>query len=136
MRVVFDTNVLVSALLFEHSTPAQALFSAISNGEVLISIALINEVHRVLYRPKFDRYITDAQREDFMLALVETGMLVDVTVAINVCRDPKDNMILELAVSGNADIIVIGDSDLLVLHPFRDIFILNSQTFLENYPSS
>ena len=136
MRVVFDTNVLVSALLLEHSTPAQALFSAISNGEVLISIALINEVHRVLYRPKFDRYITDAQREDFMLALVGTGMLVEVTEAIIVCRDPKDNMILELAVSGNADIIVTGDSDLLVLHPFRDVFILNPQTFLENYPSS
>ena len=92
MRVVFDTNVLVSALLFEHSTPAQALFSAISNREVLISIALINEVHRVLYRPKFDRYITN--------------------------------------------IIVTGDSDLLVLNPFREIFILNPQTFLENYPSS
>jgi len=136
MRVVFDTNVLASALLFEHSTPAQALFSAISNGEVLIFIALINEVHRALYRPKFDRYITDAQREDFMLALVEIVMSVDVTETINVCRDPKDNMILELAVSGNADIIVTGDSDLLVLHPFRDIFILNSQTFLENYPSS
>ena len=136
MRVVFDTNVLVSALLFEHSTPAQALFSAISNREVLISIALINEVHRVLYRPKFDRYITDAQREDFMLALVETGMLVEVTEAINVCRDPKDNMILELAVSGNADIIVTGDSDLLVLNPFKEIFILNPQIFLENYPSS
>jgi predicted nucleic acid-binding protein len=55
MRIVFDTNVLVSALLFENSTPAQAFFFAASNGEILISTDLINEIHRVIYRPKFDR---------------------------------------------------------------------------------
>jgi len=65
MRVVFDTNVLISALLFEHSTPAQAFFLALSKGEVLISTALVTEIHNVLCRPKFDRYINDAEREDF-----------------------------------------------------------------------
>jgi len=73
MRVVFDTNVLVSALLFEDSTPAQAFFFAVVKGAVLISTALIEEVHRVIHRPKFDRYIDDSQREDFILSLVETG---------------------------------------------------------------
>lgn len=135
MRAVFDTNVLVSALLFEHSTPAQALFFTIAKGELLISNALIDEISRIVYRPKFDRYITDAQREDFLISLVQTGVLIEVTETIDVCRDPKDNMILELAVSGNADVIVTGDSDLLVLHPFREISILNPQTFLENYLS-
>ena len=130
MRAVFDTNVLVSALLFENSTPAQAFFSVVANGEILLSIALVNEIHRILYRSKFDRYINDSQREDFMLALVESGTLVDVTEEINVCRDPKDNMILELAVNGRADVIVTGDTDLLVLNPFREIVILDPQTFL------
>ena len=130
MRAVFDTNVLVSALLFENSTPAQPFFSVVANGEILLSIALVNEIHRILYRSKFDRYINDSQREDFMLALVESGTLVDVTEEINVCRDPKDNMILELAVNGRADVIVTGDTDLLVLNPFREIVILDPQTFL------
>jgi uncharacterized protein len=133
VRAVFDTNVLVSALLFENSTPAHAFFSAIANGEILLSIALVNEIHHILYRPKFDRYINDAQREDFMLALVENGILVDVTEEIDVCRDPKDNMILELAVSGKADVIVTGDTDLLNLNPCREIVILNPQTFLTQY---
>jgi len=133
MRVVFDTNVLVSALLFENSTPAQAFFFAASNGEILISTDLVNEIHRVIYRPKFNRYISDSQREDFMLSLVETGDLVNVTEAIAVCRDPKDNMILELAVSGKADVIVTGDDDLLALNPFREIAILNPQEFLKMF---
>jgi putative PIN family toxin of toxin-antitoxin system len=135
MRVVFDTNVLVSALMFEDSMPAQAFFSIIKNGEVLISTALITEIHEVIYRPKFDKYITDSQREDFMLALVDSGTLIEVTESIDVCRDPKDNMILELAVSGKAKKIVTGDSDLLELNPFQEIEILNPQTFLKNISS-
>lgn len=131
MRVVFDTNVLVSALLFENSVPAQAFFLALNNGEVLISTALISELHEVIYRPKFDKYITNAQREDFMLSLVETCELIDITENIDVCRDPKDSIILELAVSGKAKVIVTGDSDLLVLNPFRKIDILEVKTFIE-----
>lgn len=130
MRIVFDTNVLVSALLFENSTPAQAFFAALHKGEILISTALINEIHDVLYRPKFDRYLTDSQREDFMLALVDEGVLIDVVESIDVCRDPKDNMVLELAVGGKADVIVTGDDDLLTLNPFGGIAILDPQTFL------
>ena len=135
MRAVFDTNVLISALLIDDSIPAQAFFFAIANGEILLSVALVNEIHHTLYRPKFDRYITDAQREDFMLALVENGTLVDVNEEISVCRDPKDNMILEVAVSGKADVIVTGDHDLLVLSPFEGIAILDPQTFLAKYSS-
>ena len=135
MRVVFDTNVLVSALLFEDSTPAQAFFFAARKGEILISTDLVNEIHRVIYRPKFNRYISDSQREDFMLSLVETGDLVNVTEAIAICRDPKDNMILELAVSGKADVIVTGDDDLLALNPFRNISILNPHAFLTIFAS-
>ena len=46
------------------------------------------------------------------------------------CRDPKDNQFLELAVNGQADFIVTGDEDLLVLHPFRAIPILTPRDFL------
>lgn len=133
MRAIFDTNVLVSALLFEASIPAQAFLSAIDQGEILISTALVSEIHNVLYRPKFDRYITDSQREDFILALVETGILVDVTESVEICRDPKDNMILELAISGNADVNVTGDKDLLTLDPFRGIAVVSAEKYLENF---
>jgi putative PIN family toxin of toxin-antitoxin system len=133
VRVVFDTNVLVSALLFENTTPAQAFFAALKNGKVLLSALLAEEINRILYRPKFDRYLTFEQREDFIAALVESSVLVEITETIAVCRDPKDNMLLELAASGKADVIVTGDSDLLILHPFRDIPVLNPKDFLETY---
>ena len=67
-----------------------------------------------------------------MLSLVDAGTLVKVTESIAICRDPKDNMILELAVSGNAEVIVTGDDDLLAMNPFKDISILNPQSFLKN----
>ncbi len=136
MRAVFDTNVLISALLFENSTPAQAFFAVLKQGEVLLSAPLADEINRILYQTKFDRYITHEQREEFMIALVESSMLVEITETISVCRDPKDNMILELAVSGKADVIITGDSDLLDLNPFRNIAILNPRDFLTAYQSA
>jgi uncharacterized protein len=82
---------------------------------------------------KFDRYLSEEQREAFLIALVQSSTLVEVTKTITACRDPKDNMLLELAVSGKADVIVTGDTDLLVLHPFKKIAILQPEAFLTAY---
>ena len=130
MRVVFDTNTLVSALLFESSVPAQAFFAAMDAGEILLSASLVNEVNEVLQRKKFKKYISAEQREEFLIALVQWGRLVEITETVAVCRDPKDNHILELAISGDAQVVVTGDSDLLVLNPFKAIQILTPRDFL------
>jgi putative PIN family toxin of toxin-antitoxin system len=133
VRAVFDTNVLISALLFEQSTPARAFFAALRSGEVLLSPPLADEINRTLHAEKFDRYLAPEQREDFLIALVRSAVLVETTERITVCRDPNDNMILEAAVSAAADVIVTGDKDLLALHPFRDIAILSPEDFLQAY---
>src|SRR5258706_168681 len=130
MRVVFDTNVLVSALLFERSIPAQAVFAVMETGEILLSEALVSEINDILQRKKFEPYISTEQREEFLIALVQSGTLVEITETITACRDPKDNHILELAVSARAQTIVTGDSDLLVLNPFQEIQILAPRDFL------
>ena len=130
MRFVFDTNVIVSALIFEQSRPAQAFFGALQREEVLLSSDLVNEISRVINRGKFDRYVTQEQRDQFLIALVQTGTLIEVTEAIHVCRDPKDDMVLELAVSGLANAIVSGDNDLLMLNPFHGIPIITPAAFL------
>jgi uncharacterized protein len=57
VRAVFDTNVLVSALLFEQSVPEQAFFTALRLGEILLSEPLANEYNRILSHKKFDRYL-------------------------------------------------------------------------------
>jgi predicted nucleic acid-binding protein len=59
--------------------------------------------------------------------------LIDPSIEITVCRDPKDNMILELAVSGEADFIITGDEDLLILNPFQSIQILTPDAWLTNF---
>jgi putative PIN family toxin of toxin-antitoxin system len=133
MRFVFDTNVVVSALLFEQSRPAQAFFGALQREEILLSTDLVNEISRVIHREKFDRYVSQEQRDQFLIALVQSGTLIEITEAIHACRDPKDNMILELAVSGQANTIVSGDNDLLTLNPFRGIPILSPTAFLEPF---
>ncbi len=54
-----------------------------------------------------------------------------ITDIVTDCRDAKDNMILALALSGNADLIVTGDEDLLCLHPWRGIAIMKPAAYLE-----
>lgn len=66
MRCVFDTNVIISAALFEHSKPAQALHKALDQGEVLISEAVEKELEEIFFRKKFDPYITVEERTEFL----------------------------------------------------------------------
>jgi putative PIN family toxin of toxin-antitoxin system len=128
---VFDTNTLVSAVLFEHSTPGQALRRALSRGRVLLSPSTLEELAEVLQREKFERYVTAAEREEFLIAFVERALFMEPTEEVHACRDARDDKFLELAVSGRAVYIISGDADLLVLHPFRNIAIMTAAEFLQ-----
>lgn len=130
LRTVIDTGVAVSAVLLSHSVPRQAFDLAVERGRLLISAATIAELDEVLRRPKFDKYVSEKQRLEFLAALVRDAELVEVTEQIAECRDPRDDRFLELAVSGGATHIVSGDADLLVLHPFRGIAIATPQEFV------
>lgn len=129
-RFVFDTNAIVSALIFEHSTPGRAFFHAIEREKVLLSWSLVHELEVVLSRPKFDRYLSLEERERFITGLLKTGILVEIDQSIQTCRDPQDNHILELAICGRAACIITGDRDLLTLTPFRGIPILTPAQFV------
>ena len=90
----------------------------------------------VLRRDKFDRYLKRKTREEFLKALLQKSIFVEVTEIIQACRDAKDDKFLELAVSGNASHLVSGDEDLLVLNPFRGIPIVTAKQFLESLAES
>ena len=132
-RYVFDTNVLVSALIFEDSKPGRAFRHALQNGEVLLSLTTLEEIDEVMSREKFERYVTAEEREEFLEALVGRAIFIEPIEQIKVCRDPKDDKFLELAVGGGAHIIVSGDDDLLDLSPFREIKILRVGHFLTRF---
>ena len=128
---VFDTNVVVSAVLFSIGKPARALFAALDQGEVLVSVDVVHELNDVLSREKFERYASEEDRARFLHSLLREARLVEIKEIIRECRDPKDDKYLEVAVSGEATCIVSGDNDLLVMHPYRGIPILTPSEFLD-----
>lgn len=130
-RYVFDTNTVVSAFLFDRSTPARALKAARRGGRLLLSIETARELSEVLEREKFDQYVRRETRREFLVALLEEAKFVEINEQVKVCRDPDDDKFLELAVAGEATAIVSGDDDLLVLQVFRDIPILSAKEFLQ-----
>jgi hypothetical protein len=134
-RTVIDTGVAVSAVLLPRSVPRQA-FDAAAGGKLLVSEATIAELDEVLRRPKFDKYVPEEKRLEFLAALVRVAELVKVAEVVTACRDAKDDKFLELAVSGRASHIVSGDDDLLVLHPFRGIAVVTPQAFLAGVQGS
>ncbi len=130
MRLVFDTNVIVSAALLAGSVPRQAFDKALDEGTILISASVLLELAEVLSRKKLNKYLLEEERMRFLVALPKETELIEVTVAITDCRDVKGNKFLELAATGRADYIISGDQDLLVLNPFRGIPILTPREFL------
>lgn len=132
MRCVFDTNVLISALLLPGSKPRQALDFALRNGKVLLSFQTLAEIYEVLSRKQFRRYVDEEEIRNFLAALTLEAEWVEVNRRITTCRDPKDDKFLELAASGGATHLVSGDNDLLALNPFEGIQILPPHIFLES----
>jgi putative PIN family toxin of toxin-antitoxin system len=130
LRLVLDTSVIVSAVLLPRSVPRQAFDAAVSAGKLMVSAATVAELDDVIRRPKFDRYISEELRLEFLAALVQQAEQIDIDQTITGCRDPKDNKFLELAVCGGASQIISGDDDLLSLHPFRGIVVITPQAFL------
>lgn len=129
-RIVIDTNVLISRLLLPHSDAAKVTHHIVTNCVPIATKATLEELVRVVQKNKFDRYLTLGEREDFINEYVSVTELWAVVDALYVCRDLSDNKFLDLAVQAQADSIVTGDNDLLVLHPFMGIDILSPNEFL------
>lgn len=129
-RFVLDTNVLVSAMLIEDSVPARSLQKSETEGVVLYSYATLAELSRVLLRPKLSRYIAPAHVDGLLARIHRTWECISITHQIRECRDPKDDMFLELAVNGKANILITGDNDLLTLTPYRGTEIITPSQFL------
>ena len=115
-RVVFDTNTVISALLFGGALSwlVQHWHSRVSVP--LVSRATAGEFLRVLHYPKFG--LSDAEIETFAaryLPLAERVHVDEAALVLPDCRDPKDRMFLALAEAGRADVLVTGDGDLLAL---------------------
>ncbi len=131
LRIVIDTNVVISALCFPGSTPRIAFDLAREKSEILCSEECFSEIKFVLNRKKFDQYIDKELRAEFLNKYKEILLFIEIITKIKECRDHRDDKFLQLALDGNAEIIISGDKDLLELDPFRGIRILDPVGFLE-----
>jgi uncharacterized protein len=129
---VFDTNSLMSAFLIKSSVSARALDAALEKGRLVMSESCLQEFSEVIFRKKFDPYfVDDTERLDAIKKVESNSLIFFPKERIEISRDIKDNKLLELAVEAKASCIISGDNDLLILHPFRDIAILNPTDFLK-----
>jgi len=130
VRVVIDTNVWVSRLLLADSMAARAVDAALSSSEVVVSERLVEELADVLARGKFDRYVSLADREEFLRRVLQVATTFPVLTEVTDCRDVDDNELLALALDSESDYILTGDQDLLTMNPWRGIEIISPRAFL------
>ena len=125
-RVVLDTNVVVSALLFRNGHLAW-LRRAWETGHVVpvVSAQTVGELVRVLAYPKFE--LTEEETKNVLASYMEHAQAVekiDARIRIPECRDPDDRILLRLAYAARVDALTTGDKDLLELADASRILIL------------
>jgi putative PIN family toxin of toxin-antitoxin system len=136
--LVVDTNVLVSALLWP-GIPTRLIERAVEGeAELFTSRALLDELREVLRRPKFARYVeaTGLSASELTEHYHRLAHMITARRLLSpICRDADDDAVLACAAAANADAIVTGDADLLILRVFRDIPILKPAGALRLFPS-
>ena len=118
IRVVFDTNVLVSYLL-THRPPIATLVEMTLGTETIMAITaprLLEELERLIRYPRLREYVREEEGTRF-LAMVATlsELVVPPDEVPRICRDRDDDWVIACAVAGDADVVVTGDDDLLAL---------------------
>jgi len=131
LRVVIDTNVILSSYITKGGTPWRALHLVLEKHTILLCSETLSELIAKFSAEKFARYGSEAERMEYVSAIEELAEFVAVTTKTTASRDPKDNIFLSLALDGKADYLVSGDTKHLhPLNPFEGIPILSPADFL------
>ena len=132
MIVVFDASTFVSAALRANSVPERALLRAVTQpNRLILSRDVEDEYREVIFRPKFDRFVSIERRQLILDIVIFAGERVEPAERVRECRDPSDDKYLALAAAGRADVIVSSDArHLLSMHPWRGIAVLSPADYL------
>ena len=129
-RIILDINLWISFLISKDLSKLDKLLFS-KKCILVFSKELLDEFLSVANRPKFRRYFSQSDIEDILETIDEFADFVTVTSEIDICRDVKDNFLLSLSIDGNADFLLTGDSDLLILKQFEQTEIISITAFLE-----
>lgn len=133
-RAVVDTNIMIRAVIKPLGTVGPVIVRLREGKYQLIySQQLLDELIAKLALPRIrEKYDVDDETVEDILALVALrGELVEPTRKVKVCRDPKDDMVIEAALAGKAQYVVTGDNDLLTLKEFETIRFITPRDFLD-----
>ena len=129
MKVVFDTNIFISAFVIPNSKAEQAIIKIIEGSDtLLLSKEIMGEILSVL-SIKFHRDREAISHVAFYLS--DLARMIKPTRKIRLFKDDPDNRILECAVSGRADVIVTGDKEILKLGEYKGTKITSLKDYLE-----
>ncbi|MBN1664451.1 MAG: putative toxin-antitoxin system toxin component, PIN family [Deltaproteobacteria bacterium] len=128
MRAVFDTNILIAAFLTEGLCSGLMIRARKQSFSLVLCDEIISEFEGIL-RKKFKITPTDISEISAIVSEAASKIIHDLSPVPNICRDPNDNMIIACAVNAQADYIVTGDEDLLILKSYHDIVIINPRNF-------
>jgi hypothetical protein len=132
IRVVIDTNIWIGFLIGKTLSGLSETIIK-DNIRIIFSKELFDELIEVLQCPKFKKYFSQENIRELISLLYSKTERTEITEYFRYCRDPKDNFLLDLCVSGNADYLITSDDDLLALNPFRGVKIINYRQFREIY---
>jgi uncharacterized protein len=133
VKIVLDTNILVSAYLWD-GKPSQVWAAVLhKQAEAITSPTLVEEFADVVNRKKFQLLLEKKGKtaEAIIQQYQAIAYVVHPASIPDIARDPDDNHVLACAETGQADYIVTSDDDLLSLGSYREIKIVNAQTFLQ-----
>ncbi|OYU10869.1 MAG: putative toxin-antitoxin system toxin component, PIN family [Comamonadaceae bacterium PBBC1] len=113
LKLVIDTNILISAALSSQGAPAKLVHSALARHRLVFSQATFDELRTRMYRPKFDRYISLEDRERLLRDFSACAIWVEPGEPEQYCRDRDDDPFIEAALKAQAHCLISGDKDLL-----------------------
>ena len=131
--IVVDTNISISAALSPKGNACQSLTKAIQEFTIVHSDETYQELANRLCKSKFDKYISNERRTQFLNLIYGRSQFIKTTSQIRICRDLDDNKFLELLIDSNAEFLLTGDKDLLILKsdPEYEDTIVSPRDFLE-----
>lgn len=130
-KVIMDTNLWISFLLTPNVAKIDKFFRN-NSITLLFSEELLGEFIEVAQRPKFQKYFSTSDIQQLLTKITTKAKSVKVRTLVEICRDPKDNFLLALAIDGKATHLITGDKDLLVLETFGKTKIVTISDYLTN----
>ena len=134
-RVIIDTNLFISFLIGKR---LKCLKDQITNFKIrlIFSEQIIQEIILVTQRPQLAKYFSPGNIKELITLIYSIGDNIKITEEPEICRDPKDNFLLEMCDKGNVNYLVTGDNDLLILKKYKHTKIISYKEFERLFPAA